>query len=54
MNFAMGLPAKSIKHLVSIVHPETVLRWVRESRNAARDSLTDDLQTSVSKDVRFA
>ena len=31
MKFAMRLPAKVIKHLVSIVHPETVLRWVRES-----------------------
>ncbi len=32
VKFALGLPAKAIKHLVSIVHPETVLRWVRESR----------------------
>ncbi|MDA7978113.1 MAG: integrase core domain-containing protein [Pirellulales bacterium] len=36
VKFAMGLSAKAIKHLVSIVHPETVLRWVRESRKECK------------------
>lgn len=32
MKFAKSLPAKVLKQLVTIVHPQTVLRWVHEER----------------------
>ena len=42
MKFAKSLPAKVVKQLVTIVHPETVLRWVREERNT-KDKPPDSL-----------
>ncbi|MBX7166841.1 MAG: integrase core domain-containing protein [Pirellulales bacterium] len=32
LKFAGNLPAKALKQLVTIVHPDTLLRWLREER----------------------